>query len=150
MEVVDRLKGQRVLTVDDSRAIRAFLQELLEPHVASVVIAADAAQTRAEFGVGGSFDLVLLDLLLPDVDGMDLLRELRALDPEYAIVLITGAGGVNSATAAVLDGADGYIEKQRTFPSPTSSSSTSPAGLWTASPSGWTASVPAGPSRGVR
>ncbi len=112
MEVVDRLKGQRVLTVDDSRAIRAFLQEILEPHVSSVVVAADGAETRSRFGSGGSFDLVLLDLLLPDVDGMDLLRELRALDPDCAIVLITGAGGVNSATAAVLEGADGYIEKQ--------------------------------------
>ncbi|MDQ2667815.1 MAG: hybrid sensor histidine kinase/response regulator [Gemmatimonadota bacterium] len=112
MEVVDRLKDQRVLTVDDSRAIRAFLQEMLEPHVTSVVVAADGAETRARFGAGGAFDLVLLDLLLPDVDGMDLLRELRALDPNCAIVLITGAGGVNSATAAVLEGADGYIEKQ--------------------------------------
>ena len=112
MEVVDRLKGQRVLTVDDSRAIRAFLQELLEPHVASVKVAADAAQARSEFGTGGTYDLVLLDILLPDVDGMDLLRELRGIDPDCAIVMITGAGGVNSATAAVLEGADGYIEKQ--------------------------------------
>ena len=112
MEVVARLKGQRVLTVDDSRVIRAFLQELLEPHVAAVVVAADGAQARSAFGQGGTFDLVLLDLLLPDIDGMDLLRQLRALDPDCAIVMITGAGGVTSATAAVLEGADGYIEKQ--------------------------------------
>ena len=112
MEVVDRLAGQRVLTVDDSRAIRAFLQEILEPHVASVVLAADGAETRAVFGSGGAFDLVLLDLILPDTDGMTLLRELREIDADCAIVMITGAGGVHSATAAVLDGADGYIEKQ--------------------------------------
>jgi signal transduction histidine kinase len=112
MEVVDRLKGLRVLTVDDSRAIRAFLQELLEPHVASVVVASDGAETRSAFGTGGNFDLVLLDLVLPDADGMDLLRVLRRLDADCAIVMITGAGGVHSATAAVLDGADGYIEKQ--------------------------------------
>lgn len=112
MDVVDRLSGQRVLTVDDSRAIRAFLQEILVPHVASVVLAADGAETRAVFGTGGSFDLVLLDLVLPDVDGLQLLRELRQLDGDCAIVMITGAGGVHSATAAVLEGADGYIEKQ--------------------------------------
>lgn len=112
MEVVDRLKGQRVLTVDDSRAIRAFLHELLESHVASVVVAADGASARDAFGAGGLFDLVLLDLVLPDVDGMQLLREIRAIDAECAIVMITGAGGVHSATAAVLEGADGYIEKQ--------------------------------------
>ena len=112
MDVVDRLAGQRVLTVDDSRAIRTFLEEILEPHVASVAVAADGAQARAAFGSGGSYDLVLLDLLLPDVDGMDLLRELRGVDADCAIVMITGAGGVHSATAAVLEGADGYIEKQ--------------------------------------
>ena len=112
MEVVDRLAGQRVLTVDDSRAIRAFLLELLEPHVQSVVAAADAAEARAVVGNGGLFDLVLLDLVLPDADGMSLLRELRAIDKDCAIVMITGAGGVQSATAAVLEGADGYIEKQ--------------------------------------
>ena len=112
MEVVDRLAGQRVLTVDDSRAIRAFLEEILEPHVASVVLTADAAETRAVFGSGGAFDLVLLDLILPDTDGMQLLRELRQIDGDCAIVMITGAGGVHSATAAVLEGADGYIEKQ--------------------------------------
>src|SRR5690349_4366396 len=101
MEVVDRLAGQRVLAVDDSRAIRAFLQELLEPHVASVATEGDAAQARAAFGTGGQFDLVLLDLVLPDADGMDLLRELRARDSDCTIVVITGAGGVHSATAAV-------------------------------------------------
>ncbi|MEP6999294.1 MAG: hybrid sensor histidine kinase/response regulator [bacterium] len=112
MEVVDRLKGQRVLTIDDSRAIRAFLQELLEQHVASVAVVADGADALAVFGTGGNFDLVLLDLVLPDVDGMELLRTLRRLDADCAIVMITGAGGVTSATTAVLDGADGYIEKQ--------------------------------------
>ena len=112
MEVEDRLAGQRVLTVDDSRAIRAFLSEILEPHVASMALAADGAEARALFGTGQVFDLVLLDLLLPDVDGMELLRDLRRIDFDCAIVMITGAGGVHSATAAVLDGADGYIEKQ--------------------------------------
>lgn len=112
MEVAHRLSGQRVLTVDDSRAIRTFLEEMLAPHVQSVAVAADGAQARAAFGSGGAFDLVLLDLLLPDVDGMELLRELRRIDADCAIVMITGAGGVHSATAAVLDGADGYIEKQ--------------------------------------
>ncbi len=112
MDVVNRLTGQRVLVVDDSRAIRAFLLELLEPHVKTVSIAADGAEAKTAFGSGGAFDLLLLDLVLPDIDGMELLRELRRRDTDCAIVMITGAGGVSSATAAVLDGADGYIEKQ--------------------------------------
>ena len=58
------------------------------------------------------YDLVLLDLLLPDVDGIQVLRGIREHDDETAVVMLTGMGGIKSATTAVRQGADGYIEKQ--------------------------------------
>ncbi len=104
-------ENSRVLTVDDSRAVRIFLSDVLTRHGALV----DEAGTGGEAldrCAEGSYDLILLDLLLPDMDGIEVLRRLRESDAETPVVLLTGAGGIESATAAVRQGADGYIEKQ--------------------------------------
>lgn len=104
--------GKRILTVDDSRTVRVFLLEILSREGAAVEEAATAAEALSRLDGGGRFDLVLLDLVLPDMDGMEVLRRLREHDDDVPVVVITGAGGIQSATAAVRRGADGYIEKQ--------------------------------------
>ena len=101
----------RILTVDDSRAVRVFLWEILTRHGARVDEAANGTEAL-ERAASGGYDLILLDLILPDVDGIEVLRRIRECDDETPIVMLTGAGGVASATAAVREGADGYIEKQ--------------------------------------
>jgi signal transduction histidine kinase len=58
------------------------------------------------------YDLVLLDLLLPDMDGIAVLKHLRRETLETTVVMLTGAGGITSAIAAVQEGADGYMEKE--------------------------------------
>lgn len=58
------------------------------------------------------YDLILLDLMLPDMDGIQVLEHIRQISDAVTVVMLTGAGGVKSATAAVREGADGYIEKQ--------------------------------------
>lgn len=57
-------------------------------------------------------DLILLDLILPDIDGIEVLHRLRTRNDASAVVVLTGMGGIKSATAAVREGADGYMEKQ--------------------------------------
>ena len=101
----------RVLTVDDSRAVRVFLWEILTRHGARVDEAATGTEAL-ERAAAEHYDLILLDLILPDVDGIEVLSRIRERDDETPIVMLTGAGGVESATAAVRQGADGYIEKQ--------------------------------------
>ncbi len=103
---------RRILTVDDSRAVRIFLSEVLAAHGARVDEAATGAEALERCGSGAGYDLILLDLLLPDIDGIDVLRKIREVDDETPVVMLTGAGGLHSATAAVRQGADGYIEKQ--------------------------------------
>jgi len=103
---------KRILTVDDSRAIRAFLSALLGGAGAIVDEAADGREALERHAQEPPYDLILLDLLLPDADGMDILRELRRRDHRSAIVVLTGVGGVASATSAMQAGSDGYIEKQ--------------------------------------
>ena len=102
----------RVLTVDDSSTIRMFLRVLLTRYGAIVAEAATGAEAVAKVSSGEHFDLILLDLILPDADGIELLRDIRAIDQITPIVMLTGMGGVKSATAAVHEGADGYLEKQ--------------------------------------
>lgn len=105
------LKGKHVLAIDDSRATRNFLSNLIKPACAAF----EAAQTARE-GLRKCrhrhFDLILLDMQLPDIDGAAVLDEIRLTNDASAIVILTGEGGTRTATDAVRRGADGYVEKQ--------------------------------------
>ena len=106
------IKDKSVLTVDDSATIRMFLRTVLTSHGAKVTEAATGTEALQYFKDGHKFDLIVLDLLLPDYDGIDLLRLLREIDNESPVVVLTGMGGIKSATTAVGAGADGYMNKQ--------------------------------------
>ena len=106
------LHDTHVLTVDDSATIRMYLRVLLTRHGAIVAEAANGAEAINRVRSGDRFGLILLDLLLPDADGIELLHEIRTIDQTTPIVMLTGMGGVKSATRAVHEGADGYLEKQ--------------------------------------
>ncbi|MCK5540929.1 MAG: sigma-54-dependent Fis family transcriptional regulator, partial [Deltaproteobacteria bacterium] len=56
-------------------------------------------------------DLLLTDLKMPEIDGIELLRRVRTLDPEVSVIMITGQGTVNDAVAAMKAGADDYLIK---------------------------------------
>ncbi|MBA3531411.1 MAG: response regulator [Ardenticatenales bacterium] len=104
--------NRRVLTIDDSAIIRLFLRRLLTLRGALVEEAACGQDALVLFAAGQQFDLILLDLLLPDMDGFELLQHLREKDEHTTVILLTGQGDVKSATLAVRQGADGYIAKQ--------------------------------------
>lgn len=105
------LAHRRVLVVDDSYSARQFLSRLLTSAGATVVEAENGEQGLAAWQSQGPFDLILLDLILPDRDGIQVLQQIREQDQQATVVIITGQGGVRSAVAAVQFGADGYIEK---------------------------------------
>ena len=105
-------KDKRFLTIDDSAAIRNYLRTLLTRQGASVDTVG-TGQEGLEMCTGDEgYDLILLDLLLPDMTGIDVLQHIRQEDRETTVVIITGFGGVKSAIAAVRHGADAYVEKQ--------------------------------------
>ena len=106
------LEGKRILMVDDSTTIRMFLCAVLTQAGASVDDAADGESALALIQSNPSYDLIMLDLILPDIDGIEVLHRLRTLDNTAAVVVLTGMGGIKSATAAVREGADGYMEKK--------------------------------------
>jgi signal transduction histidine kinase len=106
------LQEKRVLMVDDSSTIRLFLRSVLSHTGAVVEEATSGEQALHLLQANPSYDLILLDLILPDMDGIEVLHRLREVDTSTAVVVLTGMGGIKSATAAVREGADGYMEKK--------------------------------------
>src|SRR5579862_707730 len=99
-----------VLIIDDEVAIRESLETLLQLEGYSVDSAGTAEDGIARIGER-NFDLVLLDLALPDRDGIDVLEELRRQDPQLAIIMITAYGTVENAVRAMQSGAANFIQK---------------------------------------
>jgi DNA-binding NtrC family response regulator len=99
-----------VLIIDDEAAIRESLETLLELEGYGVESAATGEDGLARIGER-SFDLVLLDLALPDRNGIDLLAEIRAQDPGLSIIMVTAYGTVENAVKAMQAGASNFVQK---------------------------------------
>jgi DNA-binding NtrC family response regulator len=99
-----------VLIIDDEAAIRESLQTLLEMEGYTVTTASTGEQGLNWIGQQ-SFDLVLLDLALPDRDGMDLLAELQTLNSQLSVIMITAYGTVENAVRAMQSGAANFVQK---------------------------------------
>src|SRR6202030_835964 len=99
-----------VLIIDDEAEIRESLQTLLEFEGYEVEAAANGAQGLSKLGER-PFDLVLLDLALPDRNGLELLTELHAHDPELSVIMITAYGTVENAVKAMQAGATNFVQK---------------------------------------
>src|SRR6201998_2092452 len=99
-----------VLIIDDEAEIRESLQTLLEMEGYDVEAAATGQQGLNRIGQR-AFDLILLDLALPDRNGMDILADLRAQDPGLSVIMITAYGTVENAVKAMQSGAVNFIQK---------------------------------------
>ena len=99
-----------ILIIDDEAGIRESLQTLLELEGYDVETAANGEQGIARLGER-SFDLVLLDLALPDRNGIDLLAEIRAHAPQLSVIMITAYGTVENAVKAMQAGAANFVQK---------------------------------------
>ena len=100
----------RLLVVDDEEVIRDVLQALLEREGYEVTTACDARDALDRFDAE-SFDLVLLDLMLPDRPGLEVMREIRKRDPNAVVVIVTAYSSIEGAIEAMRDGAFHYIPK---------------------------------------
>lgn len=101
---------QKILVVDDESIIRDNLERILTEEryaVTSVASGGEALQTLEANGV----DVMLLDLNLPDITGLEVLKRARELDPELMVIIITGYASVDSAVEALKLGAYDYLKK---------------------------------------
>ena len=99
-----------VLVVDDESDIRESLEALLSMEGYSVDLAQNATEGLHKLETRG-YDLVLLDLMMPDRSGMDVLKEVRERDRETPIFMITAYGSVEAAVNALKIGANDYFSK---------------------------------------
>jgi len=108
--------GMRVLVVDDEQEFVATLVKRLSRRgmvCATAFTGAEAiAVVRRE-----SFDVVLLDMKLPDMDGNEVLREVKKLKPETQVVILTGHISARDGMEGIGDGANDYLMKPVEFES---------------------------------
>lgn len=100
----------RVLIIDDDEIVRRSCEKVLAPEgflVASVAGGKDGLKILSK----KPFDLVLTDLRMPDMDGIDVLKKVKEAWPDIEVIVITGYGTIKSAIEAIRYGAYDYLEK---------------------------------------
>ena len=100
----------RVLIIDDQRNMRATLAMLLRGNGYEVDVAANGREGQ-ELGAAGAYDLVLTDLRMGELDGIDVLRAIKQAQPLTEVIVMTAYGTIESAVEAMKLGAFDYIQK---------------------------------------
>jgi two-component system response regulator MprA len=100
----------RVLVVDDEPAVRSALERALRLEGYDVELAADGAEALERLSVR-STDAVVLDVLMPNVDGLEVCRRLRAADDRTPVLMLTARDSVGDRVAGLDAGADDYLVK---------------------------------------
>ena len=99
-----------VLVIDDDKMIRSFLETILDEDGYEVLLAATGAEGEATLRAK-PVDIVLLDLMLPDEDGISVLRKIKQEEPNVQVIVLTAFGSVERAVEAMRLGAYDYIDK---------------------------------------
>ncbi len=100
----------RILVVDDEEQMRDLLAKVLERNGYQVTVVSNGGSALA-FLEDEPVDLVLTDVRMPGIDGMEALRSIKELNPEIVVIIMTGFGSIDQAVQAVKDGAYDYINK---------------------------------------
>jgi two-component system NtrC family response regulator len=107
---MSRTAGFQILIADDEKVQREMLAGFLNKQGYKTVAVEDGAEALDRYS-SGSFDLVLTDFRMPGMDGFTLLPELKRRNPEAVVVMMTAFGTVNTAVAAMKEGAYDYLTK---------------------------------------
>lgn len=107
---MDRAAGFHILVVDDEEIIRNVLSDLLAREGYTVDTAVDGIDALEQFNQK-SYNLIITDLTMPRLDGMGLLKQLKASEPELTVIVITAYATLESAVSVIREGAYDYIVK---------------------------------------
>ena len=104
----------RILTVEDEKKVAAFIKKGLEEETYAVDIATDGEE-GFHLGEQNQYDLIILDLMLPKINGLDILSGLRSQNIETPILLLTAKDSVEDKVEGLNQGADDYLTKPFAF-----------------------------------
>jgi two-component system response regulator AtoC len=107
----ERRRGTRVLVVDDDEAIRRYLAKLLELKGYEVDTAEDGRSALVLLDGGAAPDVVILDIMMPGIDGLETLRSIRQLDAKLPVVMLSALGRASTIVEAMQLGATDYLNK---------------------------------------
>src|SRR5262249_34895425 len=101
----------RLLLVEDEKKLAAFVKKGFEQACDCVVDVAYEGEEALLYAQAYEYDAVILDLMLPRKDGLEVLRELRARSIRFPVLLLTARDSVESKVAGLENGADDYLTK---------------------------------------
>src|SRR2546427_3463586 len=105
----------RVLVVDDEPAMREVLEMLLQKWGFEVRVASDGTEGR-ELAESYDPDIVISDVVMPQLSGLELLRSLKSGNPDRPVILVTAQGSIDLAVEAMKQGAQDFITKPLDYP----------------------------------
>ena len=111
MSVALAQKRARILVVDDSESIRSYLASVLGAHGHRVDTAEDGRRALGLIEGGAAPDLVLLDVMMPGLDGLETLRKIRERAPRLPVVMVSVVGNARTIVDAMRAGASDYLSK---------------------------------------
>ena len=107
--MANSMNPQTVLVIDDERGPRESLRILLKNDFN--VVCADSVDWGLQLLKESQPDAIVMDIRMPDKTGIEGLREIRAIDPSVAVIMLTGFGTLETAQEAIRLGADDYLKK---------------------------------------
>jgi len=107
---IDMDRKGRILVVDDEELVRWTLEQALTPDGHNVKAVGSGEEALEEFKRNG-YDLVILDIKLPGIDGIEVLKRMQKINPASLVIMITAHGGVSNAVEAMKCGAHDYLQK---------------------------------------
>ncbi|NIP49102.1 MAG: response regulator transcription factor [Gammaproteobacteria bacterium] len=104
----------RILVVEDEKKVASFIQRGLEGEGFSVDVANDG-ESGVEMGSANSYDLILMDIMLPKMDGLEAIKALREKDVSAPVLCLTAKDTVEDIVAGLDSGSDDYLTKPFAF-----------------------------------
>ena len=104
----------RILIVEDEKKVAGFIKKGLEEETYAVDVACDGEE-GLHLGSEGQYDLIILDIMLPKINGLEILSQLRTQGSDIPILLLTAKDAVDDRVAGLNKGADDYLTKPFAF-----------------------------------